>query len=432
MAGYVAILFLALLYAALREWRWISVTSMLLGALLLLYGGGYVYYVQMSGLDDRVIDRVTAALMLMWLGLVIGIEFMRVVGRAGDGLRRRTLLNWHLHSIHASSRGEVVWKLMGISVLIYLSFMFLFLAKGQQILAFAALDSEVAKRDFRLAVGMQGGYAFNLVLTAFGPFLAILMMGRAAVTRQKGDIAVAVSLVSLVMLFKIGTFHKSQWVWFIIQLLIAWRLMRTPRANFLTLASVAAVLVGTLLVGAQLAYPELDVAGLWRYLVYRSLEISNEGLYQYWYLYPDYIPHTHGLNVGLFHAFFGSGELVPAHTRVAQFFGSMESTFNAMFIADAWVEAGYAAVFGVSVLVGVVVKGFDLYAGVLGKSPVGIALVAAGFQGVITLCSTSAFTAFLTGGLLSIPILVYVTRQLGAGVEPMARAPVGVGPAGAD
>jgi len=429
MLLYIAILLLIALYAARREWRWISVTSMLLGALLVLFGGGYLYYRSMSGLDNQVSEYVTTALIQMWLGLVIGVEIMRHVAKKGSGIRERSLNRWHLVPIRASSGDDAVWTLIGIVLLIYLALMFVALAKGQQIFAFMALDSEVSKRDFRLATGMQGGYALNLVLTTFGPFLAIVIALRAAVTRSRNDVVLAILLVSLVMLFKIATFHKSQWVWFVIQLLIAWRLMRTPRANFLTLASVSMVLTGTLLVGAQLAYPELDVAGLWRYLVYRVFEISNEGLYQYWYIYPDYIPHTYGLNVGLFHGLFGSGELVPAHTRVAQFFGSMESTFNAMFIADAWVEAGWTAVFGVSVLVGMVVKGFDIYSGVLGKSPVGIALIASGFQGVITLCSTSAFTAFLTGGLLSLPILVILVRGLSASLGQMVSMSVESAPA---
>ena len=121
--------------------------------------------------------------------------------------------------------------------------------------------------------------------------------------------------------------------------------------------------------------------------------------------------------MGILHSLFGEGELLAAHTRVANFFGSFGATFNAMFIGDAWVEFAYPGVFVASCIVGSAVKGLDLYAGTLGRSPVAIALVASAFFGVITLLSTSAFTALLTGGFLLLPVLVlfvgYASRRCG-------------------
>jgi hypothetical protein len=169
--------------------------------------------------------------------------------------------------------------------------------------------------------------------------------------------------------------------------------------------------VGALLVGAQFAYPELDIFGLWGFLTYRIFEINNEGLYQFLYVYPEYVPHAHGMNVGLLHALFGEGEFVAAHTRVAQFFGSFDATNNAVFVADAWVDFANAGVFAVALAVGAIVKGIDLFAAQLGRSPAAVALVAFSFYGVITLSSTSAFTALLTGGLASAPLLVLAVRS---------------------
>jgi len=410
MQAYLVLLVLIMSYLALREGRWISVSAMTLFALLVLYGGGHVYYYYHSGLEDRVADRVTAVLVCMWIGLIVGVEVMRAAFAQASARRECLLRDWSNTPFVLSAGDAALWKLLALLLAVYLGAMFLLLGKGSQILSFLALDSELAKREFRLAVGTEGDYVFRLVLSVAAPMVALYMFVTAVATRRPGDIALAMGLCVLVFLFKVGSFHKAQWVWFVVQLMLAWRLARSPRANLPWLLGGAVLFVAALLVGAQFAYPDLDVLGLWGYLTYRVFEITNEGLYQFLYVYPEYIPHTYGMNVGLLHTFFGSGEFVAAHTRVAQFFGSFDGTHNAVFIADAWVDFAEAGVFATALVVGMVVKSIDLLAAQWGRTPASIALLAYSFYGVITLCSTSAFTALLTGGLVSAPVLVLAVR----------------------
>lgn len=410
MQAYLVLLLLVAVYLAWREGRWISVSAMTLFALLVLYGGGHLYYYKSAGLEDRVADRVTVALAWMWLGLIAGLEVIRVVFASASFRREQLLRRWRNVPFVLSAGDAALWKLLALLMVAYLSAMFVLLGKGPQMLAFLSLDSELAKRDFRLAVGTQGGYFLRLVLAVVAPMAALYMVATAAVARRRLDISLAAALCVLVALFKIGSFHKAQWVWFLVQLLLCLRLVYSPRANLPWLLGGAVLFVAALLVGAQFAYPELDVVGLWSFLTYRIFEINNEGLYQFLYVYPEYIPHTHGMNVGLLHALFGDGEFVPAHTRVAQFFGSFDATNNAVFVADAWVDFAYAGVFVVSLAVGMIVKSVDLIAAQLGRTPAAVALVAFSFYGVITLSSTSAFTALLTGGLVSAPLLVLAMR----------------------
>lgn len=412
MTAYLALLAVVTAYLALREGRWISVTAMLLGALLVLYGGGHLYYYDRSGLEDRVAERVTLALSLMWVGLIVGIELARAAAPAASTLRSTLLRTWEHRPVVLSTGDGAIWRLLALVLFGYLAVMFLVLGKAQQVLEFLTLDTELAKREFRLAAGAQGGYLLGIVLAAVAPFVALYMVVSALATRRRDDIAIAVALCTVVFLFKVGSFHKAQWVWFLVQLMLAFRLLRSPRANLPWLIGGMVAFTTALLVGAQFAYPELDVLGLWDFLAYRVFEITNEGLYQFMYVYPEYIPHAYGMNVGLLHTLFGDGEFVAAHTRVAQFFGSFDATNNAVFIADAWVDSGFVGVFGAALVVGAVAKSIDLLAATLGRSPVAIALVAFSFYGVITLCSTSAFTALLTGGLVSVPLLVIVVRSL--------------------
>jgi oligosaccharide repeat unit polymerase len=385
---------------------------MLLIALLILYGGGHFYYYSIAGIDDRTSARVTDCLVLMWMGLLLGIEAVRLVWQPASSARHSVLKSWAELPIRLREGDEAIWKLLAIGLVVYLGLMFFLLGKPSQIASFLAVDSELAKRELRQFAGSQGGYFFTLTVASVAPFVAILATVRAATTRSIDDLAIAVALTMFVLLFKFASFHKSQWVWFVMQLLLAFRLLRSPRANLALVLAGAVALVAALLVGAQLAYPDLDVVELWGYLLYRILEITNQGLYQFVYLYPEYIPHAHGMNVGMLHTLFGDGELLAAHTRVADFFGSFGATFNAMFIGDAWVDFAYVGVFVASCIVGSAVKGLDLYAGTLGRTPVAIALVASAFSGVITLLSTSAFTALLTGGLLLLPALVFCVRLI--------------------
>jgi hypothetical protein len=55
-------------------------------------------------------------------------------------------------------------------------------------------------------------------------------------------------------------------------------------------------------------------------------------------------------------------------------------------------------------MVGFAVKALDLQIASLGKSPLAIALTAGSLYGVFQLQVTSAFTAFLSGGLLLVPL----------------------------
>lgn len=414
MTAYVALLALVALYLAAREGRWISVTAMLLGALLVLYGGGHLYYYERGEIDDRVSDRVTLALSLMWVGLIAGVELVRALAPTAQRRRARMLHSWEVSPLELWQGDSALWQLLALALVFYLATMFVVLGKAQQIVAFIALDSELAKREFRLAVGSEGGYFFRLVLTTVAPLVALYSAVFAWATRRRFDLVLASALVVLVLLFKIGSFHKAQWVWFVVQLLLAFRLMYSARANVGWMLVGAGIFVAALLLGAQFAFPDLDILGLWGYLTYRVFEITNEGLYQFVYVYPEYISHAHGMNVGALHALFAEGGFVPAHTRVAQFFGSMDATNNAVFIADAWVDFAYAGVFGVSTIIGAVVKAVDLYAGALGKTPASIALTAYAFFSVVTLSSTSAFTTLLTGGLASVPLFVFLVRSTAA------------------
>jgi hypothetical protein len=172
------------------------------------------------------------------------------------------------------------------------------------------------------------------------------------------------------------------------------------------------------------AVPDLDSATIIEWLGYRFIEVNNEVVYQTFYVYPHYLPHTWGMNIGLVHSVFGSGELMSAHSEVASFYGAPETaTFDSFFIGDAWVDFSFGGVAAMALIVGYLVKSFDIFVFYLGKTPLTLALLGAGIYGLFQLQVTSAFTAFFSGGLVVIPLIAYACTGLFNDVYRSAREP---------
>ena len=160
MDTYALVLFFVAAYVWLREGSWVSVTTMLLVALLILYGGGHFYCYSIAGIDDRVAARVTDGLVLMWVGILLGIEAVRLAWQPASSARSVTLKNWAELPIRFREGDEAIWKLVAIGIVLYLGLMFFLLGKPSQIASFLAMDSELAKRELRQTAGAQGNYFF--------------------------------------------------------------------------------------------------------------------------------------------------------------------------------------------------------------------------------------------------------------------------------
>jgi hypothetical protein len=220
------------------------------------------------------------------------------------------------------------------------------------------------------------------------------------------------ALGGTIVLCDVATFHKLPWAFFLLQLVVANKLLRHVSMNIAWIISAVTAGIFAMGLAASIAYPELDVPAIANYLLYRVAYITNEGLYQTFYVYPDYLPHAEGYNIGLVQSLFGLVPREPAHSVVAAFFGSPDATYNALFIADAWVDFGMFGVLLVSLLVGIVVKLSDAFYFQFGKSPICLAGIAASTWGILQLLSTAAQTAFLSGGLALLPLTLVVLRSM--------------------
>lgn len=395
-----------------REPLRLLLTPLMLASFGVLYGVGNIIYFVGADTVPEVRRTVTVSLILMWVGLLAGIELARSSAPGLVRLSHQVTRTWSRSALTDPGRGDQLLAALGVLIVLFILGVFAAFGKPAQLLAFFALESAKEKQKYRFELGAQGGYLYQTLLASIAPFMSFLLLTKAFVSKRLYLLGVAALLGVVVFAGKLGTFQKVPWLVYLLQLLIVWQLRKRLEFSAGRMVFFALIILAGTFAASLIAMPELDTAGIFEFLAYRFFEVNNEVIYQTFYVYPAYLPHTWGMNIGMFHSLFGSGDLVSAHTQVANFFGAAGATFDAFFVADAWVDFGFPGVAIMSVLVGCVVKAVDLYATSLCKTPLAVALLGSGMYGVFQLQVTSAFTAFLSGGLVFIPLLVLAAEGL--------------------
>ena len=395
-----------------REPLRLLLTPLMLASFFVLYGVGNIIYFLGADTVPDARRAVTQSLILMWAGLIVGIEFARGFAPGLVQPSSRVTRGWSAAALTDQARGDQLLAALGVLVALFIVAVFFGFDKPTQLLTFLALESTKEKQKYRLELGAQGGYVYQTLIASIAPFLSFLLLTKAAVSKHLYLLGAGVLLGIAVFAAKLGMFHKVPWLVYLLQLIIVWQARKRLEFGAGRMVVFLLVLVAGTFVASLIAMPELDSVGILEFLAYRFFEVNNEVIYQTFYVYPTYLPHTWGMNIGLLHSLFGSGDLVSAHTQVANFFGAAGATFDAFFVADAWVDFGYAGVVLMAVLVGYVVKTVDLYVTSLGKTPLAVALLGSGMYGLFQLQVTSAFTAFLSGGLVFVPLLVLAAEGL--------------------
>jgi hypothetical protein len=385
---------------------------------LVLYGiGNIIYFLGADTLPD-VRRAVTLSLILMWGGLIAGIELAIATMPALAARSRRVISEWPRTPLGNPAHADQLLAALGVLMALFMLGVFFGFGKLGQLRNFLSFESGHEKLQYRLELSGQGGYLYQLLVASIAPFVSFLLLTKAAARRRNYLLAAGVLLCVAVFAGKLGTFQKVPWLIYVLQLIIVVQMRKRLEIGVGRIVLFLLIVLAGAIAAAVIAIPELDATSIFGWLAYRFNEINNEVIYQTFYVYPRYLPHTWGMNIGLVHGIFGSGELRSAHTQVASFFGAEGATFDAFFVADAWVDFAYVGVVLTALLVGFVVKTMDIYITSLGKTALAVALLGSGMYGVFQLQVTSAFTAFLTGGLVLIPLLVLASQAL---VNDLAR-----------
>jgi hypothetical protein len=407
------------MYIWQREPPRLLLTPLMLIAFFVLYGVGNIIY--FAGADTVPVTRsaVTSCLILMWIGVLMGIELSRATAPSLTAASERVVRGWKTMKLLDHPAGNQLLAAIGICVGIYIFATFLYFGKPAQLLDFA---SELDKAKFRHDFGPEGGYVYQTLIASVAPFLSFLLLVKGIVGKQRYLIAVGLAVGAAVFAGKLGSFEKTPWLIYLMQMMIVFQASRRLEFGIGRILIFSIIMVAGVVLAVMISMPEIDSAGIVEWLGYRFFQVNNEVVYQTFYVYPEYIPHSWGMNIGLIHNLFGSGDLVSAHTKVANFFGAVDATFDSFFVGDAWVDFSYGGVFVMAVVVGFVVKTVDIFVMSLGKTPLSLALLGSGMYGLFQLLVTSAFTAFLSGGLVLIPLLAAASSGLMNDLSRRARA----------
>lgn len=156
----------------------------------------------------------------------------------------------------------------------------------------------------------------------------------------------------------------------------------------------------------RITLPELDVASGLSFLYYRTFDIPNEVLLEYFSAIPAVIPHSWGHSVRALLDGAVPTENLQTYYAVAEVTrNSLLSTSNAMFVGDAWAQFSWYGVVFVSLMAGFLVRLIDLYSQKNGYTDQTAALIAGCSFGIFTILSTAFTTGLLTGGLALVPLL---------------------------
>lgn len=270
-------------------------------------------------------------------------------------------------------------------------------------------DLKALRFDFKVDgwVGSIIGY-----FETIGILISMLMFSYTIQKRRKILLILNVIFCFLIILWGVSTLHKAIAFFYIIQLLIFFYLLNNTdwvwNTKFILISS---LVVFALIIPIYMLLTSDDNLGDAATAVFERITAEpNRVLREYFIWWPDHFPHRLGLNIRPIHAIFGNGEFEPAYkTVVYQYVPSNEfnvlvGTWPAIFIADAWVDFSYFGVFLFSIIVGFALRFLDIFLEFY-KNSYGAALFAALVGSLFTLIENALLTAFLTGGLVILPVL---------------------------
>jgi hypothetical protein len=399
------------LYIWRREPARLLLTPLMLLSFYVLYGvGGIIYFLGGEAVLD-VRYEVTSCFIIMWMGIILGIELSRASFPVLLSRAQSVARTWKTTALYDRAQTDQLLATVGVLMAIFILGVFFAFGKPGQIHTWLSIDNPHEKLKYRGEMGSQGGYLYQTLIASVAPFVSFLLLAKARLANQRFLRTAGLLLCVAVLAGKVGTFEKLPWVFYLLQLLIVSQAAKSLDVSLGRVLLLVFVLLAGTAAATALALSSIG-SNIYEFLLYRFFEVNNEVIYQTFYVYPQHLPHTWGMNIGLVQSIFGHGDVPLAHTQVANFFGAEGATFDAFYIADAWVDFGYAGVVVMSIVVGFVVKSVDIFVLSRGKTPLALALIGSGTYGLFQLQVTSAFTAFLSGGLVLIPLLVMLTEGL--------------------
>lgn len=277
----------------------------------------------------------------------------------------------------------------------------------RQVLSSSLTESFVSElRD----EGADRGWSWKLInylSASLTRFICFILIGLYVLNRDRWTLVVATVYFLLVSLCLLANLSKSAFLVFFTQILVLIFLLKNYKLDLgrgvLILMVILPMTIFVYLnyTGAQDAKMALEL------IQFRVFDEPNRVLNMYSEYWPQVKAHTYGSNVRLIHNFFKDTPYQSAAEFLAE--GKKGRTYNAIFIADAWVDFSYWGVALFSVFMGAYLSFLD-YLCFSRKNVLNIALLACTLIGTFTLVNAGMITALIAFGLLTMPILHYCLR----------------------
>ncbi|MBW9051547.1 O-antigen polymerase [Rhizobium mesosinicum] len=423
-----------------------TISSLLLGLMLVLHGPLYLYYTRVWGPKTKFFEKILSAapyedviatldvaLALSFCCICVGIALSDKVFGVNYQQMREAIGNWSLQTVRVSKGfSERLQIIAAIGVLVLAFFIVIENSIPQVITYFQSDAGEFEKIAMRREFGGSHFYLLNLFNSNLFPFVAfccfVALRERSIWLRP-----VALAFIAVVLFEKAATLSKAPLAIFILQLMVIEHLRRSLQVRLS--AALGFIVICIVLFGAMTAVAIREISGVGEtldFLFYRVFMIVNESLLEYFAAIPGVLPHSWGSQFSWLVSFLQSESSPPTYLLIgAVHRGVMGSTTTAMFIADAWADFSWAGVLVVSLLAGFFARWLDIELIIKrGKTAATISGLALGHYGVFIMLSTALQTAMVTGGLiLVVPLTMAMScafkwrpsTQNPGGVENMAH-----------
>jgi hypothetical protein len=402
----------------------ISTTSLLFGALLLVHGAPLISYLYSTGPDsdifeaalagqdrDTIINTLQFAVALMFMGITLGSYAAATLFPGWAAEFRRLSRKHHQAQFQHVFVTSPVRTLCFVLVIVAMAAVAVVESQPSKIVNFYNSPLSLLEKDtVRFATGGSTYYLYNLFIASIGTFVTMVAFTSWKFERGKHYVGlIAATMLGLLLMAKVATLMKSPPVMIVLQFLALYMIITGKHLSVRTILTGIVALIVLSAVVVKLTFVNIEASSVLQFLYYRLLEIPNEVLLEYFAAIPATLPYEWGAGLFGFLRDQSIGDNIPTYFAVAALTrGNLESSSNAMFIADAWAQFSWMGVAVFSFTAGAITRFIDLYAFGRGLTDESAAIVAACSYGVLTLLVTSLPTALITGGLALIPLLSFV------------------------
>lgn len=388
----------------------LSLFNIFFGLFLLFYGPAFFVYND----DNNLFEVEYAVKSVILLSFFVVFYFLGryffLINKDKNLLKKFNYNNWT--KVVNEGRFKLKTGLLRFLIIIVASVVIvgLFFYGGIKSLATAVTapfaDVEMLT-NLRQDAGVTGWIApyYIYIITGVARLISFVFIGWAWEKKSLNLKIASFIFAFLVSIGYLANLSKSGFVVYLGQLIFFLLLLFNIKINYKKLILIVLMILPLLVFIYLFATNAGNSSVALQLITYRVFKEPIRVLELYPYFYPDIYPHTYGMNIRIIHELFSNNKFVPADVLVTG--GQFEkATFNAMFIADAYVDFSYFGVIIQSVFVGYYLSYLDIL--IFRKNNyMQKALFASLLIGIFSLINTGLVVSLFALGLFTLPVLAY-------------------------